>query len=65
MTNVQLSRITCVCCQKLITIFPIIFIKTNKIKMATISWTVTGGVIAALLKAPRMKRRQAARVTEN
>ena len=38
----------------------IIFIKTNKI-----SWTVTGGVIAALLKAPRMKRRQAARVTEN
>ena len=65
MTNVQLSRITCVSCQKLITIFPIIFIKTNKIKMATISWTVTGGVIAALLKAPRMKRRQAARVTEN
>ena len=54
-------------CQKLITvtIFHIIFIKTNKIKMATISWTVTGGVIAALLKAPRMKRRQAARVTEN
>ena len=26
---------------------------------------LTGGVMAALLKAPRMKRRQAARVTEN
>ena len=64
MINVQLSRITRVSCQKLITM-TIIFIKTNKIKMATISWTVTGGVIAALLKAPRMKRRQAARVTEN
>ena len=25
----------------------------------------TGGVMAALLKAPMMKRRQAARVTEN
>ena len=38
-------------------IFTIILIVDNQV--------VTGGVIAALLKAPRMKRRQAARVTEN
>lgn len=42
-------------------IFTISIIPMKNIMMVTI----TGGVMAALLKAPRMKRRQAARVTEN